>query len=162
MLSQYHLENRRYFRPWEPRTSAAYHSVHEWESRVRERLIEQENKKAIYVLATENKTDKIIGHCTLSQIFYGSFMACYMGYAISKTCEGRGVMRQICLHAINHAFDDLGLHRIMANYMPHNNRSARLLRRLGFIIEGKADNYLKIDGTWENHILTSLINPRQL
>ena len=160
-LSQYYLKNRQHFRPWEPRTSVAYHHVSEWESRLRERVTEQENKKAAYFIAFED-TDKIIGHCTLSQICYGSFMACYMGYAISRACEGRGMMDRICRHAIEHAFIDLGLHRIMANYMPHNNRSAKLLKRLGFVIEGKADNYLKIDGAWENHILTSLTNTRKL
>lgn len=160
-LSQYYLENRQHFRPWEPRTSTAYHSVQEWESRINDRVIEQENKKAAYFIAMED-TKKIIGHCTLSQIFYGSFMACYMGYAISKACEGRGMMQPLCCHAINHAFTDLGLHRIMANYMPHNNRSAKLLKHLGFVIEGKADNYLKIDGVWKNHILTALTNPRKM
>lgn len=98
-LSQYYLENRQHFRPWEPRTSIAYHSVDEWENRLCDRTIEQESKKSVYFIAIDD-TNKIIGHCTLSQICYGSFRACYMGYAISKTGEGRGVMRQVCRHAI--------------------------------------------------------------
>ena len=52
--------------------------------------------------------------------------------------------------------EDIGLHRIMANYMPANLRSANLLKRLGFVIEGFAKNYLKINGKWEDHVLTAL------
>lgn len=161
LLSAYYLENHDHFRPWEPLTPAGFHMPDAWEARLRERLTEQRNRKAAYFVTVDPIVNKIIGHCTLSQIFYGSFMACYMGYAIARSHEGRGVMRQTCLHAIDYAFNELNLNRIMANYMPHNNRSARLLKSLGFAIEGKADNYLRINGRWENHFLTALLNPRR-
>ncbi|MGL4717164.1 MAG: 30S ribosomal protein S5 alanine N-acetyltransferase, partial [Aeromonas sp.] len=44
-------------------------------------------------------------------------------------------------------------------YMPANQRSGALLERLGFEREGFARAYLLINGRWEDHILTSLINP---
>ena len=47
----------------------------------------------------------------------------------------------------------------MANYIPHNERSGRLLRRLGFMVEGYARDYLFINGAWRDHILTALTNP---
>lgn len=50
------------------------------------------------------------------------------------------------------------MHRIMANYMPHNQRSGNLLTRLGFEREGYAKKYLLIDGTWQDHVLTALMN----
>jgi len=46
----------------------------------------------------------------------------------------------------------------MAGYLPHNERSGKLLDRLGFEKEGLARKYLKINGRWEDHLLTSLIN----
>jgi ribosomal-protein-alanine N-acetyltransferase len=39
-------------------------------------------------------------------------------------------------------------------------RSGRLLGRLGFVIEGYARDYLLVNGRWEDHVLTSLINPQ--
>ena len=47
----------------------------------------------------------------------------------------------------------------MASYIPDNKRSANLLSRLGFEIEGQARQYLRIDGRWQDHVLTALINP---
>jgi ribosomal-protein-alanine N-acetyltransferase len=44
----------------------------------------------------------------------------------------------------------------MANFRPENDRSRRLLQRLGFVEEGFARNYLFIDGAWRDHVLTSL------
>jgi ribosomal-protein-alanine N-acetyltransferase len=47
----------------------------------------------------------------------------------------------------------------MANFRPENERSRRLLERLGFVEEGLARNYLFIDGAWRDHVLTSLTHP---
>ncbi len=71
-------------------------------------------------------------------------------------------MRELCRHTISYAFDELRLNRIMANYMPSNHRSDVLLQRLGFSKEGAAKKYLKINGQWEDHVLTSLLNPRNM
>jgi len=34
-----------------------------------------------------------------------------------------------------------------------------VLRRCGFQVEGLAPAYLLINGKWEDHVLTSIINP---
>ena len=64
--------------------------------------------------------------------------------------------------AITYIFEQQRLHRIMANYIPGNERSGKLLAKLGFEIEGRAKQLLLINGQWEDHILTSLINPKHL
>lgn len=60
------------------------------------------------------------------------------------------------------AFGTLRLHRIMANYLPHNTRSGAVLSRLGFKREGYAEAYLFINGKWQDHILTPLVNPENV
>lgn len=99
----------------------------------------------------------MIGMCNLSQIFYGFFQACYLGYKIDKKYEGKGLMLEAVEGVVRFAFETLRLHRIMANYMPSNARSAKLLKKLGFEIEGRAKKYLLINNVWEDHILTSRI-----
>jgi len=35
-----------------------------------------------------------------------------------------------------------------------------VLRRLGFVPQGYARDYLRIDGEWRDHVLTALVNAR--
>lgn len=67
-------------------------------------------------------------------------------------------MARAVARVVAHAFDALGMHRVMANYVPDNARSARLLERLGFEKEGIAKKYLFIAGEWRDHVLTSRVN----
>jgi ribosomal-protein-alanine N-acetyltransferase len=60
--------------------------------------------------------------------------------------------------AINYVFKELNMHRVMANYIPDNQRSGNVLKRLEFVVEGYARDYLLINGQWQDHILTSLTN----
>lgn len=69
------------------------------------------------------------------------------------------MMSEALQAVIAYAFGDLALHRLQANYQPANVRSARLLQKLGFEIEGQAKDYLFLDGAWRDHVLTSLRNP---
>ncbi|MFV2061862.1 MAG: GNAT family N-acetyltransferase, partial [Gammaproteobacteria bacterium] len=78
---------------------------------------------------------------------------------VSESRQGKGIMKQLCSHAIDYAFNELKLNRVMSNYMPNNIKSENLLKSLGFEVEGKARNYLYINGQWQDHILSSLINP---
>jgi ribosomal-protein-alanine N-acetyltransferase len=68
-------------------------------------------------------------------------------------------MREALEPIIDYAFRVRNIHRITANYMPHNQRSGRLLRSLGFEVEGFARNYLLINGVWQDHVMTALTNP---
>jgi ribosomal-protein-alanine N-acetyltransferase len=99
-----------------------------------------------------------VGAVSLSQIFLRAFRACYLGYHVDQAYEGQGYMTEAVGAVIQYAFEALRLHRIMANYMPRNARSARLLERLGFEREGLARDYLFIGNQWEDHVLTALTN----
>ena len=66
-------------------------------------------------------------------------------------------MSEIVQASIKYMQNEFKLHRIMANYLPYNHRSAKLLKRLGFEKEGYAKDYLKINGQWQDHVLNALI-----
>ena len=110
------------------------------------------------LISREDPEGEIIGFCNFSQIFRGPFQACYLGYQLDGAHEGKGLMSEAIQKAVKYMFEEQNLHRIMANYMPSNTRSAKLLQNLGFMIEGMAKNYLLINGQWEDHVLTSLTN----
>lgn len=115
-----------------------------------------EGKSIRFFIRTQERPDTIIGICNFTQIFHGSFQACYLGYKIDHEYQGKGFMSEALQASIRYVFEELHLHRIMANYMPSNIRSAKLLQRLGFTIEGYAKNYLLINNKWEDHVLTAL------
>ena len=53
---------------------------------------------------------------------------------------------------VRYAFEELQLHRIEANVMPRNAASLRVLEKNDFVNEGLSKYYLRINGTWEDHI----------
>lgn len=100
----------------------------------------------------------MVGECNFTNIVRGPFQACHLGFSVAERFEGRGLIREALTPAISYIFEQVGLHRVMASYRPENIRSARLLERLGFEREGLARSYLRINGVWADHVLTSLVN----
>jgi [ribosomal protein S5]-alanine N-acetyltransferase len=157
MLSAYHEKNTSHFRKWEPRYEPEYYSVSQLKLRLSTFLIAQNKGRAAYFVAIEKS--EIIAQCSLTNIIYGPLKAGHIGYSVDSRFEGTGLMTQVCKETIDHAFKTLKLNRLMAAYMPHNARSKALLKKLGFTKEGRAKKYLQINGKWEDHVLTSLVNP---
>ncbi len=158
-LSQYYLNNVEHLKRWEPVKDKNYYDLESWKHRMPQREIEQKENKAAYFIAYDETTEEIIATCNLTEIIFGAFQACYMGYSVSALHQGKGKMKQLCSHVIDYAFTELKLNRIMSNYMPNNIKSENLLASLGFEVEGKAKKYLFINDQWQDHILSSLLNP---
>ena len=59
------------------------------------------------------------------------------------------------------AFRTLGLHRLEAACIPDNAASRSLLAKAGFVEEGFAQAYLKINGAWRDHVLFGMVTPLQ-
>ncbi|RVT44212.1 GNAT family N-acetyltransferase [Rheinheimera sediminis] len=161
LISDFYLRNEEHLRRWEPRREEGYHSIDAWTLRLHEREKELVEGKSAHFIYFNPQEGDIVAICSLTNIVRGPFMGCNMGYAVSKTYQGRGLMKKLCVHVIGYAFSELHLNRVMANYMPSNQRSEALLGHLGFVKEGLARRFLKINGNWEDHVLTSLVNPNK-
>jgi ribosomal-protein-alanine N-acetyltransferase len=151
---------------WSPPVGPAFFTPAFWGERLALALDEYHaGRSARFVLQELSRAATpleapIVGTCNYTNIVRGPFQACYLGYQVARSHEGRGYMAE-ALRATNaFVFETLRLHRIMANYRPENERSARLLERLGFVREGLARDYLFIDGAWRDHVLTALTHPR--
>lgn len=157
-LYDFYHDNRLHLIPWEPERPESFYTFAYWDEQIRARDVEMLAGRAVFFIAV-NDEGKMIASCNLTNIVHGVFQAGYLGYAVAREYEGKGVMKSLCQHVIHHAFDELKLNRIMANYLPRNERSGWLLESLGFEREGYAKRYLKIHGRWQDHVLMALVNP---
>lgn len=159
LMLSFRQENRRFLEPWEPRRAPEFYTQGFWEMQLAAALREYRQGTSLCLSLLDPQETEVYGVCNFTNIIRGTFQACHLGYALAERHEGKGLMFEALSESIRYVFDVMRLHRVMANYLPHNKRSGDLLARLGFTIEGKAAGLLKINGVWEDHILTSKINP---
>lgn len=158
-LQKYYLDNAAHLEPWEPARTEDFHTEEAWQKRLQAAVDAREAGQALKLVIRLRETDEVIGVCNYTNIVRGSFQACHLGYSLGAGAQGQGYMYEALTASLQHVFTSLNLHRVMANYVPENDRSGRLLSRLGFVEEGVAKDYLHINGRWRDHILTSKLNP---
>lgn len=159
---KYVTENREHLTPWEPERDESFYSLESAKMRLQKATEAfQEGSSVLFtILPNDPFPEDIIGFCNFSNIVRGVSWSCKLGYSISQKYEGQGYMREAIAVGIQYMFDIVGMHRITADHMPNNHKSAKLLQSLGFEREGYAKKLVKINGQWEDHILNALINPR--
>ena len=155
-ILNYFERNRERLAPLEPDRPPDFFTPQYWRGYLATARQELTAEKAVRLFVFPRQSDEVIGVIHFSQLHRGPFQAGYVGYSLDGAREGQGLMREALAKAIEYVFHTLGFHRIMANYLPENERSARLLQRLGFQIEGRAPKYLRIGGEWRDHVLTAL------
>ena len=100
---------------------------------------------------------RLAGIFVLSQIFRRAFQNAYAGWRVSSDQLGGGIATSGLIGLLDLAFspepEGLGLHRIQANIIPSNRASVRVAEKAGFRLEGEARGYLKIDGSWQDHLM---------
>lgn len=155
----FHLDNAAHLARWSPARPEGYDTSDYWHDYVeKSRLAFAQGALIRLWIAPNAAPDKVIGTIGFSQITRGAFCSAVLGYQLAEEFQGQGMMYEALQCALGYAFCEQKLHRISANYRPENVRSGRLLKRLGFQIEGFARDYLFIDGAWRDHVLTSLTN----
>ncbi len=156
----YYTENKTYLTPFSPLWPVDFFTQEYWHTQVENNYLEFINDLSLklFIFTIKNPT-RIIGLINFRNFVRGSAQFCYLGYNLAEAEQGKGYMTEALKAAIQYVFQELNMHRIMANYMPDNQRSGNLLNRLGFVVEGYAKEYLLINGKWQDHILTSITNP---
>lgn len=157
-LLTYYLKNRAHLQPWKPSRSDDFYTAAALKSLLEGMDEQMRAGNAIHLLIRRPESRVLVGECNFTNIVRGPFQACHLGFSLAEDEQGHGLMHEALSVAIRFIFDECGLHRIMANYRPENHRSAQLLQRLEFENEGTARAYLKINGEWADHVLTSRIN----
>ncbi|WP_319772896.1 GNAT family protein [Breoghania sp.] len=149
------LREQSYFflKQWEPTWPADDLTRAAFRRRLRRYMREVRNDTGYPFFLFLRDTGEVVGGLTLSNVRRGVTQSCSMGYWIGAPHARRGYMSEAVQCAMDFAFSRLGLHRVEAACLPHNEASITLLRRAGFSHEGLARSYLRIDAQWRDHLL---------
>ncbi len=160
MHAEHFARNREHFARWDP-PRGELETVEHWRAQLERGLVEFDAGRSVRLAVLPREAgDRLIARINFTQISRGPFQSCMLGYAIDHGFEGRGMMFEALVASIDWMFDAMKLHRVQANHLLDNERSARLLARLGFVREGLARDYLYINGAWRDHVLNARLNPR--
>jgi ribosomal-protein-alanine N-acetyltransferase len=156
----YYERNREHLTPWWPQWAPDFFTHDYWQRQI-ERDTEgfQNDTSVRQFLFLTDQPDRVVGIGNANNILRGPAQNCSLGYALDHQEEGKGLMTEALEAVITYLFEKKNLHRVQAAYVPHNRRSGAVLRRLGFVVDGYARDYVFINGRWEDHVLTSRINP---
>lgn len=163
-VCDFQSRNRAHFQPWDPPTGESFFTEAFQAERLRQAAEAfRAGTGYRYWLVLREAPRRIVGTVHFSQVSRGAFQNAMLGYGLDAQCEGQGLMTEALRAGIAEMFSPaVNLHRVQANHLPENRRSAATLARLGFEVEGLAREYLYINGAWRDHVLTALRNPRFL
>jgi ribosomal-protein-alanine N-acetyltransferase len=111
----------------------------------------------LWIFKKEDR-NKAIGNICFSNIIYGNFLSCFLGYKLDKQEINKGYTTEAVKKGISIMFEEYKLHRIEANIIPENIRSIRVVKKLNFEKEGYSKRYLNINGEWRDHIHYAVYN----
>jgi ribosomal-protein-alanine N-acetyltransferase len=161
LVLDYYLRNKEFLEVWEPIKTDDFYSINRQKEQLSNELehINNGNTFKLWIFKKEND-HKIIGSIAFTNIVRGCFLSCFLGYKLDKDEINQGYITEAIQKGIEIMFQELGMHRIEVNIMPKNKPSLRAVEKLGFYNEGMAYKYLKINGTWEDHIHMVLLNDK--
>ncbi len=159
-LLHFFTENADHLAPTSPLAPPDFLTETYWRQHVARNHDDFDAGRAVKLfLFPRDEPEVVVGGLSFNSIVRGAAQYCDLGYLLAAERQGQGLMSEAVAAAIRYAFADLGLHRVKAAYLPTNERSARLLRRLGFVVEGYARDYLLIQGRSQDQVLVGVTNP---
>jgi ribosomal-protein-alanine N-acetyltransferase len=103
-----------------------------------------------------NAIGDVIGTCTLADLDSVNRRAA-LGFALGRKHWGRGFANAAVDAVLRFAFDELKLHRVVADCDPRNARSFAVLERFGFRREGYLREHYFVTGECQDGVLWGLL-----
>lgn len=103
----------------------------------------------------------IVGQISLGAITYGSVRSGIIGYWIDQDYAGRGFTPLAVAILVDWAFhcgNGPRLHRVEVDILPENERSLRVVEKLGFADEGVRRGYMFVRHAWRDHRSFALLS----
>ncbi|MGI9364254.1 MAG: GNAT family N-acetyltransferase [Rhizobiaceae bacterium] len=147
-------ESSEFLKPFEPRWSHDELSKSAFRARLRRQEADIVSGRGLpWFLFDRYNPDVLLGGLTISNIRRGVSDTGTLGYWMGEKYAGNGLMKEALLAVCMNLFEVHKLHRVEAATVLENQRSQGLLMSCGFQQEGIARQYLRINGTWRDHIL---------
>ncbi len=150
--------SRQHLTPWEPKWARDELTRSCFRRRLRQFQREMRDDHGYAYLIFREPDAQLVGGLNIGNVRRGVAQAASLGYWIGLPHVGRGLMTDAVRAVVRFAFGPLGLNRLEAACLPNNVASARVLEKTGFVREGRARRYLKINGEWHDHDLFALLN----
>lgn len=99
---------------------------------------------------------KMVGTCGFTSFNYVSDSA-EVGYVLNPEYWGKGIMREALERVIRFGFEELGLHRIEAKYVKENERSRRVMEKVGMTFEGILRGSMPVKGNYADVGVCSIL-----
>ncbi|WNS42155.1 GNAT family protein [Paenibacillus sp. MMS20-IR301] len=144
------LHNRKEHQQFEPLRDNDYFTLDSQRQLIAQR-IEDSRQDNAYMFGIYLLSGELIGQITISNVVRGVGQFADIGYLIDHSQQGKGYTTAAVQLILKYAFRSLGLHRLQAAILPHNNGSRRVLEKNGFQAEGLARRFIKINGEWQDH-----------
>ena len=151
-LSRHHLT------PWEPQWARDELTRSSFRRRLRQAQREVRDDLGYAYLIFAETPLTLVGGLNVGNVRRGIAQTGSIGYWIGAPYAGRGLMTDAVRAVTHFAFASVRLNRLEAACLPSNAASARVLAKAGFRLEGRARQYLKIDGRWQDHDLYALLH----
>jgi ribosomal-protein-alanine N-acetyltransferase len=151
--------SRAFLQPWEPTWPADDLSRAAFRRRLLAYARDREAGVAYPFFVFRAADDALSGGITLSNVRRGVAQMGSIGYWCGRPYTRQGLTLAGVKAVCEFAFRTLALHRLEAACIPDNAPSRRLLAKAGFVEEGFAQAYLKINGGWRDHVLFGRVSP---
>lgn len=101
------------------------------------RALAGERSQGAAFLAVELRAERrMIGHLYFQPVEPAELQTYELGYIFNPAYHGHGYATEAARALVDHAFAEMGAHRVVANCNPANTASWRVLERIGFVREG--------------------------
>ena len=151
------MSSKSFLVPWEPSWDAASCTRRAYLRYFKNSnyLANMDRAYSFLIFKTDDKT--LLGGINIGNVRRGVSQSASLGYWIGEKHSRNGYMKEALTLLIPSLFIDLRLNRIEAATLEENIASKNLLKKIGFKKEGVLRKYLKINGTWRDHILYGLL-----
>ncbi|NVM95099.1 GNAT family N-acetyltransferase [Arthrobacter wenxiniae] len=149
-LARCHARNRAYLQPWEPVRPESFYTAAGQRERLAVSLAEQAAGRSFFWAVVD--AGRLAGCISLTDVVRGAFQNGHVGYWVAEDRQGRG-LATTAVGFVGAFATELGLHRLQAGTLVHNTASRKVLARNGFAEIGTAPNYIRINGSWQDHVL---------